>query len=119
MNSSVEEVLTFRTISSDQLKKLSRGDLLRYSNMCNNELRIIWNKLPKHLQCDPAFLVHQAADISKNETTDVNDGPTIFYKYDPIDVNDDPIPKHYICCFCKIRKLKIATQKRVYNLCGK
>lgn len=58
-------------------------------------------------------------DLSKTEPVDVNDGPTVFSKHGSIDVSDDPTPKHIICCFCKIRKLKIATQKRVYNLCNR
>lgn len=61
----------------------------------------------------------QPKDFSKNESIDVNDGPTVFSKRGSIDVSDDPTPKHVICCFCKIRELKISTKKRVYNLCNR
>lgn len=118
MNARDEQVLSFRTITANQLKSFSRSDLLGYFDMCNSELRAIWNQLPTHLQEDPAFLVYQPNDLSKNESIDVNDGPTVFSKHS-YDANDDPTSRHIICCFCKIRKLKIATQRRVYNLCNR
>lgn len=89
----VQDILT-----DEQLQLLYRNDLLEHFQICHAELSLLWDTLPGVLQTDPEFL-----------------------KYKPIEETaekDTTQQRQLICCFCKIRKLRITSTRKILNLCS-
>lgn len=65
-----------------------------------NEIALVWDKLPNHLQHDRDMLKYQFCyehNISDSESSN-------------IDVNDGPPTRKLFCCYCKISDVTISTE---------
>lgn len=65
-----------------------------------NEIALVWDKLPNHLQHDRDMLKYQFCydhNISDSESSN-------------IDVNDGPLTRKLFCCYCKVSDVTINTE---------
>lgn len=95
----IEETSNLTILNKHELQGMCRSDMLEYLNIFHNEYKSFWDDLPDDIRKDPDFIQYRPVDK-------------------PANVSDRRTSKQLICCFCKIRKFKLATQKRVYNLCS-
>lgn len=67
-----------------------------------NEIALVWNKLPTHLQNDADISQYQFCLDHSPDDSGSN-----------IDVNDGPPPRKIFCCYCKVSDVNIAANNDV------
>lgn len=68
-----------------------------------HEIAWVWDKLPEHLKSDIDILKYQYclehySDDNTSQSTDVNDGP---------------VPRKFLCCYCNVRDITVASENRL------
>jgi hypothetical protein len=69
----------------------------------SNEIAWVWDKLPEHLKRDIDILKYQYC--LEHYTDDENTSQSL-------DVNDGPVPRKILCCFCDVRDVTVASQNK-------
>ena len=62
-----------------------------------NEIALVWDKLPEHLQNDIDILKYQYCNEHYNTNSDTSD------------TYDGPPPRKIFCCFCKVQDVHLTT----------
>lgn len=68
-----------------------------------DEIAIVWDKLPEHLQNDIDILKYQYCVDHYNDDNGSSS----------CDVNDGPIPRKIFCCYCKVRDVNVVSDNKV------
>lgn len=68
----------------------------------SNEIALVWDKLPKHLQDDIDVLKYQYCLDHYDTNDDVGS-----------DVNDGPPPRRLVCCICNMSDVNVASENTV------
>lgn len=69
-----------------------------------NEIALVWDRLPVHLQNDVDILKYQYCTEHYNYTEDGSSS---------IDVNDGPSPRRIFCCYCNVHDVNLATDNNI------
>lgn len=69
---------------------------------CSNEIALVWDKLPKHLQDDIDVLKYQYCSDHYNTSNNVQN-----------DVNDGPPPRRLVCCVCNMSDVNVVSDNTV------
>lgn len=87
-------------LTKEQLADLPKEVMI---TCASNEIAWVWDKLPEHLKNDIDILKYQYclehySDDSTSQSTDVNDGP---------------IPRKILCCYCNVRDVTVASENKL------
>lgn len=76
-----------------------------------NEIALVWEKLPEHLQNDIDILKYQ---YCTEHTTTAAAAADDFANGDvERDENDGPPPRRLICCYCNVNEVNVATDNTI------
>lgn len=71
-----------------------------------NEIAIVWDKLPEHLQNDIDMLKYQ---YCTEHYSSEGDAAAAAAALNDTDVNDGPAPRRIYCCYCRVRDITVAS----------
>lgn len=91
---------TLTKLTKEQLTALPKEVII---SCASNEIAWVWDKLPEHLKNDIDIMKYQYclehySDDSTSHSTDVNDGP---------------IPRKYLCCYCNVQDITVASENKL------
>lgn len=97
-------------IAYSRLRSLTKMSRQQLSNLpkeviigcASNEIALVWDKLPEHLQNDIDVLKYQYCTEHYNNDSRAASS----------DVNDGPIPRKIFCCYCNMSNVNIASENK-------